>query len=180
MKTRLRHRSAGWIAGLALTLCVSPHALAVDASFVPTRLRLDPHFVLAQVAQRMGVTLRPEIAPPAVFLESVTSVAQFGDAIAVQWGFRPHVFSNAYAVERNEIYLIDDPSFYARLGRTIDESLAHELAHYIQVKYLNADLAVPAWEQDANAVQAWFRDVHIRARATELGHRAGPQSDGGG
>jgi hypothetical protein len=171
---------ANWVVGLAVALSLSPHAATADSSVEPLRLRLDPQFVLAQVAQRMGVTLRPEIAPPEVFLESVTSVAQFGDAIAVQWGFRPHVFSNAYAVERNEIYLIDDPSFYARLGRTIDESLAHELAHYVQVKYLNADLAVSAWEQDAIAVQAWFRDVHIRARATELGHRAGPQSDGGG
>jgi len=173
-------RLKGWIAGLAVTLSLSPHAPAADASFEPLRLRLDPQFVLAQVAQRMGVTLRPEIAPPAVFLESVTSVAKFGDAIVMQWGFRPHVLGNAYAIERNEIYLIDDPSFYARLGRMIDESLAHELAHYVQVKYLNADLAVPAWEQDAIAVQDWFRDLHIRARAAGLGQRADGEATGGG
>jgi hypothetical protein len=175
----MRH-FANWVAGLAVALSLSPHAATADSSVAPLRLRLDPQFVLAQVAQRMGVTLRPEIAPPEVFFESVTSVAQFGDAIAVQWGFRPYVFGNAYAIERNEVYLIDDPTFYARLGRTIDESLAHELAHYVQVKYLNADLALPDWEQDAIAVQAWFRDVHIRARATGLGQRVDAETAGGG
>lgn len=168
-------RLAGWVAGLSVTLSLNPHAPAADASFEPLRLRLDPQFVLAQVAQRMGVTLHPEVAPPTVLLESVIPLAQFRDAITVQWGFRPHVFGNAYAVARNEIYLIDDPAYYARLRRTIDESLVHELAHYVQVKYLNADLAVPEWEQDAIAVQTWFRNLHIRTRAAELGHH----DDGG-
>jgi hypothetical protein len=173
-------RFARWVVGVAATLSLVNHAPATEPSTARLQLRLDPHFVLAQVAQRMGVTLRPEIAPPTVFLESVTPVAQFRDTIAEQWGFRPHVFGNAYAVERNEVYLIDDPAYYARLGRTIDESLAHELAHYVQVKYLSADLAAPAWEQDAIAVQAWFRDLHIRAQATELGRRAGAKAAGGG
>ncbi len=161
-------RLAHWVAGLATTLSLIPPAPAVDASVEPLPLRLDPQFVLAQVARRMGVTLHPEIAPPAVFLESATPIGQFRDAIGAQWGFRPHAFGNAYAVERNEIYLIDDPSYYARLGRTIDESLAHELAHYVQVKYLNADLSVPSWEQDAVALQTWFRDAHVRVQGAAL------------
>lgn len=143
-------------------------AAAADAPAEPLRPRLDPQFALAQVAERLGVRLRPEIPPPTVRFESATPIAEFRGAIGVQWGFRPHVFGNAYAVERNEIYLIDDPSVYAQLGRTIDESLAHELAHYVQVKYLNADLAVPLWEDDAIAVQAWFRHIHIRARRADL------------
>lgn len=78
------------------------------------------------------------------------------------------MFGNAYAIDRNEIYLIDDPSNCVQLGRTIDESLAHELAHIVQVKYLNADLAVPSWEQDAVAIQTWFTDAHIRVKEAAL------------
>lgn len=99
--------------------------------------------VLERVAERLGVRLDPAIAPPALHLESATPLAQFRAAIAAQWGFRPHAFGNAYAVERNAIYLIDEPGYYARLGRSPDESLGHELAHYVQVRYLGADLAVP-------------------------------------
>lgn len=157
------------IAGLAVLWLIAS-AAAADASSESVRPRFDPMFVLAQVAQRLGVTLQPELAPPAVFLESATPIAQFRDAIGAQWGFRPHVFGNAYAVARNEIYLIDDPGYYARLGRTIDESLAHELAHYVQVQYLNADLTLPSWEDEAIAVQSWFRDLYIRTRQAGLEH----------
>jgi hypothetical protein len=151
-------------AALALVLAlVSARADGAE----PARLRFDPQFVLAQVAARLGVRLDPAIAPPAVHLESATPLAQFRAAIAAQWGFRPHVFGNAYAVERNEIYLIDEPGYYARLGRSPDESLAHELAHYVQVRYLGADLAEPSWEAEAIAVQAWFSAAHLQPpRAT--------------
>jgi hypothetical protein len=163
----MRHL-AGCVACLAATLCLAMRGVEADTSVEPLRLRFDARFVLAEVAQRMGVTLRPDIAPPTVFLESNTPISQFRDAIGAQWGFRPHVFSNAYAAERNEIYLIDEPSIYVRRDRTIDGSLAHELAHYIQVKYLNADLAMPSWEEEADEIQKWFRDAHIRTRTATL------------
>lgn len=152
-------------AALAAILAFLPSS--ADAA-EPLRPRLDPSFVLAQVAARLGVRLDPQAPPPAVHLESDTPIARFQEAIGGQWGFRPHAFGNAYAVERNEIYLIDDPSYYARLGRTIDESLAHELAHYVQVRYLDADLAVPSWEDDAIAVQHWFRATHLRSTQAAL------------
>lgn len=152
-------------AALALVLALfSPGADGAE----PLRLRLEPGFVLAQVAERLGVRLDPAIAPPALHLESATPLAQFRAAIAAQWGFRPHAFGNAYAIERNEIYLIDEPGYYARLGRSLDESLAHELAHYVQVRYLGADLAVPSWEDEAIAVQTWFRATHLQPPRTAL------------
>jgi len=143
----------------ALALVLALFSLGTDGA-EPVRLRLDPAFVLAQVAGRLGVRLDPEIAPPAVFVESATPLAQFRAAIAAQWGFHPHAFGNAYAVERNEVYLIDEPGYYLRLGRSLDESLAHELAHYVQVRYLGADLAEPSWEDEAVAVQTWFSATH--------------------
>jgi hypothetical protein len=151
----------------ALALVLALFSSGTDGA-EPVRLRLDPAFVLAQVAERLGVRLDPAIAPPAVHLESATPIARFRAALAAQWGFRPHAFGNAYAIERNEIYLIDEPGYYARLGRSLDESLAHELAHYVQVRYLGADLAEPSWEQEAVAVQTWFSATHLRSSRAAL------------
>jgi len=140
-----------------------------DVDSLPLRLRFDPLFILEAVARRMNVALRPEIPFPEILLESTTSLGRFQNAIELQWGFRPHVFANAYAVARNEIYLINSASYYARLNRTLDDSLAHEFAHYIQSRYLNADLAHDACEFDAIAIQEWFRGVHTAFNGVSSG-----------
>ncbi len=108
----------------------------------------------------MNVTLRPDVPLPKIFLESNTPLRQFQQAIAPQWKFRPHVFANAYAVERNEIYLSDDPRYYKKRNRTLDDSLAHEFVHYIQVRYRNDDLADESCEMEAIAQQLAFIDSH--------------------
>jgi hypothetical protein len=151
-------------AAFALAVSLLPAADAGEAR-EPIRLQFDPAYILQTVARRMNVTLRPEIPVPTILLQSRTPLARFQDAIAVQWNFRPHVYTNAYAVARNEIYLMDDPAYYVRFNRTLDESLAHEFAHYIQVHYLNADLADPSYESDAVAVQALFATRRIAALA---------------
>lgn len=138
-------------------------------------LRYSPTFTLERVAQRLGVTLRPDIPAPAIFFESSTPLRQFQDAIAAQWGFRPRVFGNAYALARNEIYLIDDPALYARLGGTLDESLAHEFVHYLQVRYQKADLADPSCESDAIAVQLWYRDAIVTPSHDLADRQAAPR-----
>jgi hypothetical protein len=149
---------------LALAVSLLPVAHAGDP-VQPVRLQFDPAYILQAVAARMNVTLRPEIPVPTILLQSRTPLARFQDAIAVQWKFRPHVYTNAYVVARNEIYLMDDPAYYTRINRTLDESLAHEFAHYIQVHYLNADLADPSCETDAVAVQALFATSRLAAAA---------------
>jgi hypothetical protein len=118
--------------------------------------------ILEAVAQRMQVTLRPDVPIPAIHVESATPLRQFQDAIEVQWRTRPSLVTNAYAIAHNEIYLIDDAAFYGRMGRTLDDSLAHELVHYIQAKYLNDDLSSDWCEVQAAAVQRWFREVFVR------------------
>jgi hypothetical protein len=159
-----------WSALAVLTLYITAAGLAEgDTRPHPIKLERDPHFVLEAIARGMNVTLRPDVPKPEILLESATPLERFQDAIAAQWGFRPHVFTNAYAVRSNEIYLTDDPAYYGRLKRTLDESLAHELAHYIQVRYLNADLAHESLENDAVAVQGWFTATYARAGAMERG-----------
>ena len=146
---------------LLLSFALAHAALGADtAAGAPARLRFEPRFILEAVARQMNVTLRPEIPVPQVLLESTTPLRRFQNAMTAQWGFRPPVFANAYAVTRNEIYLMDDARYYSRLGRTLDDSLAHEFAHYIQVRYLNADLANDSYEIDAVAVQQHFKEQH--------------------
>jgi hypothetical protein len=135
----------------------------------PIRLRFEPGFILEAVAHEMNVVLDPRIPAPEILLESRTPLRLFQDAIAPQWGFRPPLFSNAFVPARNEIYLTDDPRYYAKMKRTLDESLAHEYAHYIQVRYLNADLAEASWENDAIAMQRRFSELHGALPQREAG-----------
>jgi hypothetical protein len=158
-------RFCRWFAILAMAGCLAPAAAGeADLAVEPAKLRFDVQFVLAEVARRMNVALRPEIPVPAIFLESTTPLRQFQDAIEPQWQLRPDVFINAYVAARNEIYLSDDAAYYARAGRTLDDSLAHELAHYLQVRYLNSDLAEPSLETEAVAVQRAFQQDYVYPR----------------
>jgi hypothetical protein len=144
--------------GLALAACLNP---AGADETEPARLRFEPRFVLEAVAQQLGVTLRPEIPMPAIFVASATPLTQFQEAIEAQWRFRPEVVMNTYAIERNEIYLHDGAAYYAQTGRTLDDSLAHELVHYLQARYRNDDLSSELREAEAVAIQTWFREVHV-------------------
>ena len=147
-----------WSVGFAMSLCFNADGSAGGARIAPVTLRLDPYVILQQVARQMNVTLRPDVPLPIIFLESNTPLRQFQQAIAPQWKFRPHVFANAYAVERNEIYLSDDARYYKKRNRTLDDSLAHEFVHYIQVRYRNDDLADESCEMEAIAQQLAFID----------------------
>ena len=121
------------------------------------KLCFEPRFILEAVARHMKVTLRPEVPVPAIFLESATPLRQLQVAVATQWRTLPRVFTNTYAIARNEIYLLDDPSHYAPHGRTLDDALAHELVHYLQASHLNEDFASEWREVEAVTVQEWFR-----------------------
>lgn len=132
-----------------------------DAHAQPLKLGFDPWYILEAVARRLDVKLRPEIPLPAIHVASRTSLKQFQDAMEGQWGFRPHVFANGYAVARNEIFLFDAPGFYLQSNRTLEDSLAHEFVHYIQAQYWRDDLRQDGSETQAVDVQRWFREVHL-------------------
>ena len=123
-------------------------------------LRFDARYILESVARQMNVTLRPDEPVPVIHFESTTPLAQFQEAVVAQWRFRPPLFANVYVVARNEIYLTDDPRYYRRLRRTLDESLAHEFAHYIQTRYFGANLADETCEVEAVAVQFAFTEFN--------------------
>lgn len=166
------NRHVRWSAVLATHLLVAP-AIAGDGNEPQTaRLHFDPQCILEQVAGRLNVTLQPEAPFPAILFESATPLEHVQNNLEAQWGMRPPVFVNAYAIEPNEIYLVDDPRHYGQHDRTLDDALAHAFVHYLQVVYLDADLngSAIAHESEAAAVEQWFRESHTQLnRAARAG-----------
>lgn len=139
---------------LAFLLSFSIPAFASE----PAQLKYSIDFILQQVLIRKNKSFDANIPVPQFYYQSSTSLAQFQDAIEKQWGFRPDVFTNAFADANNEIYILDDADYYKKTERCMDDSVAHELTHYVQSKYQHFDLNDESLEMDAIDVQTWFRD----------------------
>lgn len=121
---------------------------------------------LQAVASKMQLALRAEIPEPWLILKSGTTLQEFQTAVERQWGFKPDVVTNVYIHSINTIYLANDASFYGGAnGRTLDESVAHELAHYLQVKYRGdlQDSQSERLEMEAIEIQRWFRETYMKA-----------------
>lgn len=114
--------------------------------------------ILKYVLDLKGYQANPTIAMPTVIYLSKAKLAEFQAEALQQWGFKPDQMTNAYFVNTNRIYLDDDSAYYERNNRFIDDSLAHELTHYYQVKYRGWDLNDESLEWDAIDVQSQFRD----------------------
>lgn len=156
-----------WSAVLAMTACLVPTRLgAGELGLVPAQLRYEPLYILEWVARRMNVVLRPDIPLPHILLESTTPLQRFQKAMAKQWGFVPHAFTNAYSAATNEIYLIDHAGYYGGRNRTVDDSLVHEFVHYLQARYFNTELEEGSLETEAVAIQQWFRAHHTATTAS--------------
>ncbi len=145
------------------TLLFSTYSLAGNK---PTRLK-DPakfrysfEFLVQKVLERKNQVFNPLIPLPDLKMESKTPLKVFQDAIESQWGFRPDHFTNAFSVKDNTIFILDDASYYERNGRCMDDSLVHELVHYVQDKYLHWDLNDESLEWDAIDIQTEFRNEY--------------------
>jgi hypothetical protein len=151
---------------LAALLQTVTAAQAAAPKPVPMPLRHEPRCVLDAVAFAMNVRLDPARPFPALALETKTPLAEFQAAAQRQWGEKPEVFLNLYSVAEERIYLIEDLDYYTRLKRDIADSLAHELAHYVQVHYKGYTADQLAWgEDEAIHIQTWFRDHYVRGAA---------------
>ncbi len=135
-------------------------SFATNVSAAPAKLIYDSDFILQQVLISKKIEFRADLAMPKIFYASSTKLQQFQDAIEPQWGFRPDVFTNAYIVKKNEIYILDDEAYYEKTKRCMDDSLAHELTHYVQVQYQKFDLDDESLEWNAIDVQTWFREKY--------------------
>ncbi|MBI5744187.1 MAG: hypothetical protein HY952_06535 [Elusimicrobia bacterium] len=153
---------------LALALFLAAAALPGGAhggpAAAPAVLKYPPVCVLKIVAGLMNQAYRPDIPLPRIYFASQVSLGQFQDAVWPQWGLRPDYVTNVYVWDRNEIYLLDDAAWYASHGRAMDDSLAHEFAHYIQHRYRGWDLSLddPSYEPQAVEFQTLFRENFIQ------------------
>lgn len=126
------------------------------------KLRYSKEFIFEKVLELKRQSLKPEVPFPAIYFESKTPLSQFQDAIEEQWGMRPDRITNAFAVKRNEIYMNDDADYYRRTNRCMDDSLVHEMVHYVQAKYQGWDLNDDSLEWEAVDIQTAFREAYCR------------------
>lgn len=128
----------------------------------PAALRYSPQFLLMKTLELKKLQMRSDIEVPLIRFESQTALVDFQDAVEKQWGFRPGVFSNAYSVEKNQIFISDNEDYYSKNGRCMDDSVVHELTHYLQVKYQKWDLNDESLEWDAIEKQTQFRELYCK------------------
>lgn len=162
---------------LLAALLVAPASAAA-----PARLSAEPRCILEAVARDLNETIGRHRGPavsaalrdaarastvPVVRAESRTPLIEFVTAVRPQ---DPSVdrFSNFYSASANKIFLIDDAAYYAKFAatsrRSMEDSLAHEFVHYLQVTYLGysvADLATDDAETMAISYQASFRERYV-------------------
>lgn len=112
-------------------------------SFISTGMAIQPaatvelkyslEFILKTILDYKNLNYRPEIPLPELVVASKTSLKQFQDDVEPQWQMRPDIIINTFVAKLNKIYLLDEKAYYDNFERCMDDSLAHELTHYIQV-----------------------------------------------
>ncbi len=149
------------------------HAVAVDMADVIGRYR-GPEFEGRLRAAASAQDL-PKVRP-----QSLTPIQEFRDALARQYAegrsgavqLRPETaeFTNMYALASNELFVIDEAGFYERLGggRSIEDSLAHEYVHYIQVRYYGYSAEDLGRDHSAEAMAVEYQQ-YFRARYVKTG-----------
>ena len=118
--------------------------------------------ILNLVSQKMNIPLNDAILRPKVRPENDITLKEFQDSIEEFWKFRPDAITNVYNPLRNEIFIMTEKSYYKKFNRSVFDSLAHELTHYIQKEYQHADFTVgdDSLEMQAIEIQTWFRETY--------------------
>ena len=131
----------------------------------------DLQCIFTGVLAIMGKTAKPEIPMPALFLQDKTPLKQFQDAVEPQWKMRPDMFLNVYVADQNAVYVMNEAGYYAKLGRFVDDSIAHELVHYVQVKYkgIRIEDFDDSLEGEAIEVQTEFRERYMKTGVSPCG-----------
>lgn len=151
---------------IAFILAVSSLSVAQESSLYPAQPILDSRdCILKIVAGKMSVQLNAGITAPVVRTQSNTSLKDYQDSIEQFWGIRPDVFTNVYNPIRNELFLLTEKNYYEKYKRSVYDSLAHELVHFIQKQYKQVDLneGGDSLEMEAVEIQTWFRDNYTQS-----------------
>jgi len=139
------------------------HALVSNPTKNRVRPTRDAVCILKAILFGMEITYDPGKALPKIRLASEVPVKEFDAAMEPQWGFKPGKVTNAYAPHVRTIFINDEADYYLKTGRSIDGSLAHELTHYVQVRYFGIQIKefLDGEEMQAVHMQTWFRDNYI-------------------
>lgn len=134
-------------------------------SYEVAQLKYSPECILKSLLNYRKIEFKKDIVLPKVRFESQTNLRELNSALyPAQWSTTAKYFSNAYAYKNghNIIFLSDRAEYYKKHQRYIDDSLAHELFHFVQVKYQNIDISSDEFaEFDAIFVQNWFRQTYF-------------------
>lgn len=116
--------------------------------------------ILKIMAKKKNIQLRDDIAPPTVKPEGIFSLTDFQDSAEMVWGFRPDQYTNLYNFKTGDVFIFTDRSYYEKTQRSVYDSLAHELTHFLQHRYQHADFTQgdDMVEYDAVENQTWFRE----------------------
>lgn len=124
------------------------------------RLRAETPCILQAILESRSKKIDPTLPLPQIILDEETDLSEYQDDVEPQWNFRPDVVVNVFVAHRNKIYLFTDEKYYAPRGRFVEDSLAHELYHYVQVHYdkVPVDQFSDFEEVAAVEVQTEFRE----------------------
>lgn len=129
-------------------------------SYESTRLIHSESFILDQVLKYMNIKLKPSIQLPEIVYADEAILSDFQKEVEPQWGIKPDFITNVYLAQLNKIYLLDEKNYYDQNERCIDDSLAHEIVHFVQVKYRKIPIEYldDSMEMEAIDVQSHFRN----------------------
>lgn len=139
---------------LLIFISFGPRLFALELATLKYPIKQIFTFVLEEKNQR----LNNKIIFPVIKFKSKTTLKEFQEAISQQWGQIPTEFSNAYSLSKNTIFLDDELEYYKKYARCMDDSLAHELVHFVQANYQNFDLNDESLEWEAVDIQTKFRN----------------------
>ena len=140
--------------------CLSTSISSAEPVKKVATLKYSPEFILKVILEHKTLDFRPDVPMSELMVSSKALLKNFQDDVDPQWGMRLADITNVFVILKNKIYVSDEKAYYDKTGRCIDDSLAHELTHYIQVKYRGWNLDDDSLEWDAIDTQSWFREKY--------------------
>lgn len=148
-----------------LGLLVGFQVIGASVAFPVAKPKYSLDFLFQYALEKKGFKERPEVPRPEFFFASQVPLKQFQDDVEPQWGMRPDQVLNVFVVAKNRIYILDDKNYYDSLKRCVDDSMVHEIIHFIQSAYQGFDLNDDSLEGNAVDIQTQFREDHCSGKS---------------
>jgi hypothetical protein len=118
--------------------------------------------ILKIVAKELHRELKDDVVKPTLKVQGPTTVKEFQDSIEKFWKFRPEKFTNVFNPLTNEVFIMSERKYYTKMNRSIYDSIAHELTHYVQNHYMGVSFTEEDDSVEAQAIeiQTWFRETY--------------------